>query len=141
MTLNDFMHTESYEEYLDALDRVLPEKIDRVTPIHDFIIEVDNESLQQAKVSLDALDELIKNDRDKTINWIVKKNDAYLESGGEDNIVNNAPQINFPIGHLIEYYLLAYHPDGLVAYIKAIGIPGAKKYAKELNELYARISG
>jgi len=139
MTLNEFMHTESYANYLDALDLVLPEKIDRVTPVHDFIIEVDNESLQHAAVSFDELDALIKNDREKTIAWIVKKNEKYLETGGEDNIVNKAPQINFPIGHLIEYRLLERNPEGLVDYIKAIGIPGAKKYAKELSTLYAEI--
>lgn len=139
MTLNEFMHTESYAQYLDALDLALPEKIDRATPVHDFIIEVDNESLQHAAVSFDELNELITHQREKTIAWIIKKNETYLESGGEDNIVNKAPQINFPIGHLIEYRLLERNPDELVNYIKAIGIPGAKKYAKELSNIYATI--
>jgi len=44
--------------------------------------------------------------------------------------------INFPLGHLIEYFLILKKPENLVGYIRSIRIPGAKKYAKEIKRIF-----
>lgn len=140
MTLEDFMRTESYVKYLDELDKALPEKIDRVSKIHEVIMEVEKESLECASVSPEELDELIRKHPYKTISYIIKKHENFFEpDGGEDNIFNKPPQLNYPIGHLIEYYLLLNTPEDLQKYIKGIGMPNAKKYAKELTDIYSSI--
>ncbi|NBF11944.1 hypothetical protein GV818_25175 [Pseudomonas sp. Fl4BN1] len=79
----------------------------------------------------------MSNHRRKTISYAVNKYKAYIEpDGGGENIVNEAPQINFPIGHLIEYFLILNHPERLVEYIKSSKIPSTKKYAKEINGIF-----
>ncbi|MBL6385276.1 hypothetical protein JNB38_28020 [Escherichia coli] len=65
---------------------------------------------------------------------------TYTEAnGGKDNIINQAPKINFPISHLIEYYLLSKRPNDLLDYVTKIRIPGSKKYVKEIGKIFSEI--
>lgn len=137
MALLNFMKSDFYTSYLNDLDKNMPISIDRETAIHSIIIKVMTASLENSSVSLDDIEWLINNHRHKTISYIVNKYKTYIEpDGGNENIVNEAPQINFPIGHLIEYFLILNHPERLVEYIKSSRIPSAKKYAKEINEIF-----
>ncbi|NIF24290.1 hypothetical protein F3J40_22205 [Pantoea sp. Acro-835] len=72
--------------------------------------------------------------------YIIKKQVTYREAnGGKDNIINLAPKINFPIGHLIEYYLLSKRPIDLLEYVTKIRIPGPRKYVKEIGVIFSEI--
>ncbi|HAT2607207.1 TPA: hypothetical protein I8235_000120 [Kluyvera intermedia] len=72
--------------------------------------------------------------------YILKKQETYTEpDGGKDNIINLAPKVNFPIGHLIEYYLLSRRPNDLLGYVTKIRIPGPKKYVKEIERIFSEI--
>ncbi|WP_178125107.1 hypothetical protein [Pseudomonas sp. Fl4BN1] len=137
MALLNFMKSDFYTSYMNDLDKEMPVSIDRETAIHSIIIEVITTSLERSSVSLDDMEWLMSNHRRKTISYAVNKYKAYIEpDGGGENIVNEAPQINFPIGHLIEYFLILNHPERLVEYIKSSKIPSTKKYAKEINGIF-----
>ena len=70
----------------------------------------------------------------------MKKQETYTEpDGGKDNIINLAPQVNFPVGHLIECYLLSRRPGDLLEYVTKIQIPGPKKYVKEIEKIFSEI--
>jgi hypothetical protein len=122
MKLTDFMQSDIYMSFLDDLEKSLSEKIDRKSKVHDVVIILMEKWLGYASLSFDDLCWVILNCRSTSINYIVKKQEAYTEpDGGKDNIVNQAPKVNFPIGHLIEYYLLSKRPDDLLEYIKKFG--------------------
>lgn len=140
MTLDEFMQSEDYVKYLDELDKVLPEKIDRTSRIDEVVIEIENDSLQYASVKPEELAELIKKDNGKTISYIMEKHEKFFEpDGGEDNITNKPPQLNYPVGHLIEYYLLSNKAESLLDYIRSVGIPNAKKYVSDLMRIYTQV--
>lgn len=140
MKLTEFMQSDIYTAFLDDLDKSLSEKIDRKSKVYGVIINLMEKWLEYASISYDELSWVILNHREESIDYIVKKQITYTEpNGGKDNIVNQAPGINFPIGHLIEYYLLSRRPNDLIEYVKKIQIPGPKKYVKEIEKIFSEI--
>lgn len=140
MKLTEFMRSDFYLSYLDDLDKKMPVKIDRVSIVQDIILKIEIDSLNYASLTLCDIKWLIENYRFKTMHYILKKQVKYTEpDGGKDNIVNLAPKINFPIGHLIEYYLLSKRPSDLLEYVKKIRIPGPNKYVKEIEKIFSEI--
>lgn len=137
MTLNDFMNEDFYRDYLLTVEERLSEKIDMKSKVSEIILNLENEFLEKAEVSLNDIKWLIENHREETAQYMVKKNEIYLEpDGGEEGIVNYPPTVDFPIGHLIEYFLILKKPEKLVDYIRSIRIPSAKKYAKEIKKIF-----
>lgn len=140
MRLIEFMQSDLYVNYLDDLDEKMSVKIDRVSTLHGIVEKIELDSLNYASLTLEDLKWLIENYRIKTINYILIKLEKYTEpDGGNDNIVNLAPKINFPIGHLIEFYILLKKPEELIGYIKKIRIPDAKKYGKEITSIFNEV--
>ena len=140
MTLKDFMNETFYREYLQVIEKNILEMIDMESEVHEIILNFENESLEKSGVSINDLKWLIENHCDKTSQYIAKKNAIYVEpDGGEEGIINDPPMVFFPIGHLIEYYLILKKPERLVDYLRSIHIPNAKKYAKEIKEIYDEI--
>ncbi|EHL9704203.1 hypothetical protein [Salmonella enterica] len=140
MKLTEFMQSDFYLSYLDDLDKEMLVKIDRASTVHDVIIKIELDSLNYASLTLDDLKWVIEKYRFKTICYILKKQEKYTEpDGGKDNIVNQAPKVNFPIGHLIEYYLLSKRPSDLLDYVTKIRIPDSKKYVKEIGKIFSEI--
>lgn len=138
MTLAEFMYSEDYNKYLDKLDgSLLLMKIDRAEEPHKVVIELQSRWLILAEVTPDDLLALVTNYEENTIKYMVQKQVAYTEpDGGEDNIVNHPPRIDFPIGHLIEFFILLKKPKELMGYLKAIRMPGPKKYASEITNIF-----
>jgi hypothetical protein len=137
MTLNDFMNEASYRDYLLIVEEKLSEKIDAELEVNEIVLNLLNEFLEKAEVSLSDLKWLLENHREETAYYIAKKYEMYHEpDGGEEGIINDPLMLNFPIGHLIEYYLILKKPEKLVDYIRSIRIPGAKKYAKEIKKIF-----
>lgn len=140
MKLTEFMQSDFYLNYLDDLDKEMPVKIYRVSIVHDVILKIELDSLNYASLTLGDIKWLIENHRFETMRYILKKQETYTEpDGGRDNIINLAPKVNFPIGHLIEYYLLSRRPNELLQYVTKIRIPGPKKYVKEIEKIFSEI--
>ena len=138
MTLNDFINEAFYRDYLITVEERLAEKIVEIDPKYiDIILNFENESLRKAGVSTDDLKWLIENHRGETAQYIAIKIKIFREpDGGEEGIVNLPPTIDFPIGHLIEYFLILNKPELLDGYIRSIHIPSAKKYVKEIKKVF-----
>ncbi|EJX0634496.1 hypothetical protein ODD08_004622 [Salmonella enterica] len=140
MKLIEFIQSDFYASYLNDLDEKMAIKIDRVSPLHRIIEKIELDSLNCASLTLDDLKWLIENYRLKTIHYIIMKLEKYTEpDGGKDNIVNLPPKVNFPIGHLIEFYILLKKQERLLDYIKEIRIPDSKKYTKEITKMFNEI--
>ncbi|EFB2839708.1 MULTISPECIES: hypothetical protein [Escherichia] len=140
MRLAEFMQSDIYVDFLNDLDKSLSEKIDRKSKVYDVVVNLMEKWLEYASMSFDDLHWVISNCRSDSISYIVKKQVTYTEAnGGKDNIINQAPKINFPIGHLIEYYLLSKRPNDLLDYVTKIRIPGSKKYVKEIGKIFSEI--
>ena len=104
MRLAEFMQSDIYVDFLNDLDKSLSEKIDRKSKVYDVVVNLMEKWLEYASLSFDDLRWVISNCSSDSISYIVKKQVTYTEAnGGKDNIINQAPKINFPISHLIEY--------------------------------------
>ena len=137
MSLHDLIDEAFYREYLLTVEKKLSKTINMESKIHEIVLEEEQESLIKANVSINDLKWLIENFSAETARYMAKKYEMYIEpDGGKEGIKNEPPMANFPIGHLIEYYLILKKPEGLVDYIRSIHIPNAKKYAKEIKEIY-----
>lgn len=138
MTLVEFMHSENYNKYLDKLDdSLLLMKIDRAEEPHKIVIELQSRWLTFAGITSDDLLALITNYEENTIKYIVQMQVAFTEpDGGVDNIVNYPPQIDFPIGYLIEFFILLKKTKELMEYLKVIRMPGPKQYANEIKNIF-----
>ena len=140
MKLTEFMQSDFYVSYLDDLDERMSIKIDRISTLHGIVEKIELDSLNHASLTLEDLKWIIDNYRVRTIHYILIKLKKYTESdGGDDNIVNLSPKINFPIGHLIEFYILLKKPEELFDYIKKIRIPDARKYVKEITNIFNEV--
>ncbi|WP_017349671.1 MULTISPECIES: hypothetical protein [Pantoea] len=140
MNLIEFMRSDIYVDFLNDLDKSLSEKIDRNSKVYDVVVNLMEKWLEYASLSFDDLNWVILNCRSESIKYIIKKQVTYREAnGGKDNIINLAPKINFPIGHLIEYYLLSKRPIDLLEYVTKIRIPGPRKYVKEIGVIFSEI--
>ena len=137
MTLNKFMNEAYYRDYLLIVEEKLSEKIDTKTEVYDVVLDLLNGWLGKAEVSLFDLKWLIENYREETACYIAKKIEKYREpDGGPEKIINLPLTREFPIGHLIEYFLILKKPERLAGYLNSIRIPGVKKYAKEIKEMF-----
>jgi len=137
MTLNNFMKEAFYRDYLRIVEEKLSQRIDMESEYYELNLKSDMEYLKMAKMALTDLKWLIENHREETALYIAKKIEMYLDpDGGENEIVNYPPMIDFPILHLIEYFLILKNPESLVEYIQSIRIPGAKKYVKEIKKIF-----
>ncbi|WP_424411694.1 hypothetical protein ACPEER_04375 [Pasteurella sp. PK-2025] len=99
----------------------------------------------------DALN-LLKNDEATFVNFAlmkmqkfenVKINEEYPSNEKtdveDDNEIILGYSKIFLLLYLIEYFLLKTKPSELGFYLKTIRVPQAKKYEKELKEIYSKI--
>jgi len=61
------------------------------------------------------------------------ENDSHVYEGG------NVYCLGFLLGYATEYYLLKFKPAELIIYLKAIKMPHARQYVKELEKIYNSI--
>ncbi|MCE5985655.1 hypothetical protein LVV83_01225 [Pseudomonas sp. LM20] len=138
MILPELMQSDIYISLLDDLDKYTPEKIDRKSKVHEAIITLMGKWIQHASLSCEDLQHTILDHRQHLLAYIIKKQAAYTEpNGGKDNIINQAPKVNFPISHIIEYCLLSKRPSELPEYITKIRIPAPRQYAREIEIIFS----
>jgi len=136
MTLDELTRSDCYVSYLHELENEILKKID-ISKMEPVLIKIYNMYMDTAGISAEDLKWLIENCRGQSIFFIKNKHMTYFEpDGGEDNIINEPLKLNFPIGHLIEFFLMLNKPERLIDYIKSIRIPNANKYAKEITDIF-----
>ncbi|MDX5698223.1 hypothetical protein SGP15_24735 [Brenneria sp. L4-2C] len=141
MTLDEFTRSDYYISYLHELESAILKKI-HILEMEPVLMKIYNRYIDAAGISAEDLKWVIENRRKQSIFFIKNKYMTYFEAdGGEDNIVNEPLKLNFPIGHLIEFFLILDKPEKLIEYIKSIRIPNAKKYAKEITSIFNKAQG
>jgi len=137
MKIFELMQSTPYTALLDRLDRHIPERIDRKSKVHDSIITLMERWMQHASISCDELLHTALNHQDHLASYITKKQYTYREpNGGRDNIVHDAPKMNFPIGHIIEYHLISNRTTALLEYMVKIRMPNPRQYTMEIEAIF-----
>ncbi len=124
--------------------------------IHTIYLNKFDENLSKAKISYEYINSILENnlDLEKVSNYIVKKLIKYDgvdeqeypdgEEPDEDEkdiiISDDGYSIVFLAFHLIEYCIIKQDRNHIEDYVKAIRIPNAKKYAKEILKIYDEVN-
>lgn len=138
MTLEELLTCATWRAYLHALDaHLVHERFNHDGPVEPVMVDIQEEWMDHANVSADALLALIDAERTQTFHYIGQKLAAYSEAdGGADNIVTEPANLHMPVGHLIEYYLHQADPAGVISYLKKIRMPGARAYAVKTAAMF-----
>ncbi len=118
----------------------------------DVLAELDNNRVAKAGVEVSDIVELLDSDYIQIVNFaigkLVKFHNAKIDEEypkGEEvekedcNEVHGNYVISFLLMYLLEYYFLKNNPSELESYLKAIRVPNAKKYSRELNKIYSNL--
>jgi hypothetical protein len=149
-TLVDLVNSTNYNVLLENVrSRIEIEINDDIPPVvWNFSIK----GLSLADVKTDELKSLIELHTDSISAYVEVKLRKYsddteqeypkgYEVEKEDDKVVNLPFYkNFLIGYLLEYWILKENPLEIEKYVRAIRIPNAKKYAKEITVIYNDIN-
>ena len=145
--VRDFVKSESYINLLNKTILTLQLDFSDEEPSSQmFNIEAD--SINKSNIGLDKLLTLCVEDVDKLIRYVELKLlnieddvDEYNEDEEDKDVLIEEQPFNktFLIGYLIEFFFLKNDPKGIDNYLKAIRIPGYKKYAAELKDIYGQL--
>ncbi len=140
------------EIYAKAIQEICQSVQIKIYPgYEELLLKIDSEELERAMISVDDLESILLTDYQKIISFaaakIVKfgKEEAIQEypegeepdeDDKDDNIIHHGYSKGFLLLYATEYFILKYKPDTLAHFLKISRIPQAKKYAKELNDLY-----
>lgn len=137
MILYEFLHSNIYNKYISTLEKEMTISIDKNSTFYKNMMGFYDMCLNEAAVTIDDLNWLIAHYPKETINYIIRKYNTFLEpDGGKDNIKNLPPLIDFPIIHLIEFFLILKDSSNIKKYIKFINIPKSKSYMFEINRIF-----
>lgn len=137
MILYEFLHSNIYNKYISTLEKEMTISIDKNSTFYKNMMGFYDMCLNEAVVTIDDLNWLIAHYPKETINYIIRKYNTFLEpDGGKDNIKNLPPLIDFPIIHLIEFFLILKDSSNIKKYIKFINIPKSKSYMVEINRIF-----
>jgi len=117
------------------------------------MLNIDVNNLRAAKLDAQALENILETDLNEITKYAVLKIGTVKDDGeqeypegeepdedDEDEVIETLPYYkDFLVGMIIEYILLKQKPSELAAYLKALRIPGAKKFEKELKDIYSNI--
>lgn len=145
--VRDFVKSENYINLLNKTILTLQLDFSDEEPSSQmFNIEAD--SINKSNIGLDKLLTLCVEDVDKLIKYVELKLlnieddvDEYNEDEEDKDVLIEEQPFNktFLIGYLIEFFFLKNDPKGLDGYLKALRIPGYKKYAAELKDIYGQL--
>ena len=126
-------------------------KLDISDSIPEIIYTYDIRDIQAANISTSEILHTIETDFERIKNFVVAKMRALKGEVEEQEYSPDEPPDkddkpgasiklpyyrNFLIIYFIEYLILRDRPESLVNYLKAIRIPNAAKYGKQLKEIY-----
>ncbi|WP_276379043.1 hypothetical protein [Flavobacterium sp. H4147] len=149
-TLVDFVNSTTYDVLLENVKLRINIEIDDNIP--DVVWGFSIKELNLANVTVDDLKSLIELHTDSISAYVEIKLKKYSDDieqeypeGYEpeeenDEIVNLPFYKNFLIIYLAEYWILKENPKEIENYVRALRIPYAKKYAKEITVIYNDIN-
>ncbi len=139
----------SSQDYINAVDVIRDAlRLDIEYDVYDVSLDLDVKSLQAADLSVDEIISVLAVDANNIVRFSVLKfrglagdnNDGEfpsdeLQAADEvSEVVETHPmQIDFLIAYIVEYILVSAYPEKLLAYLKELRIPYAKKYAAQLH--------
>jgi hypothetical protein len=151
-SFDTFIGSDIYEK---AIELVKNKAQIEISQEYEKVKFIELDSLEKANITINEIENILKSDFEKIIDFIVIKWNLYKDEEddggeyplGEEPDESDKPVLierhpfykSFMVGYIVEYYLLKNKPKELLQYIKKIRIPYAKKYEKELKELYNKI--
>lgn len=143
MTIESFLNEPQYFEFLININSEL-KKHARSEIVLDlipekFCLDMAKEFLEIAHVTITDIRNLLQTNQHSAAIYVAKKMEKYQTAETDakaDEMVKYQPASRvMPIGHLIEFLLIKSNDD-ILKYLNHIGIPGAKKYEKEIKKIY-----
>lgn len=141
---------EIYISTVNKITELTNEKISR--EVYMTEIQLAKEFIKYANESEENIIRFLKENNQEVVNFSVKKiqlitdnneqdeNDDYiLEDDEDDETISLGLSKTFLVDDIIELILIKKGDDSLEKYLKKIRIPNAKKYAKELQDIYDSI--
>jgi hypothetical protein len=145
------INSNQYQSLIDNIQKKIKLKI--LNDYQDTVASRDEQKIEIARLSEKEIFDVIDNQKDSFLKFVLLKiqkfenmkiDEEYPEGEEQNDDEDNNETIigyskSFLLLYLIEYYLLRYNPIGLLDYLKSIRIPNAKKYEKELKEIYGKL--
>ncbi|MGC7560391.1 hypothetical protein ACPEEL_03715 [Pasteurella sp. PK-2025] len=144
------INSEQYQNLISSIQKKTKLKI--LNEYKDATANRDCQKMKLANLLADDALNLLKNDEATFVNFAlmkmqkfenVKINEEYPSNEKmdveDDNEIILGYSKSFLLLYLIEYFLLKTKPSELGFYLKTIRVPQAKKYEKELKEIYSKI--
>lgn len=148
--MKDIINSMQYQDLLNSVQEI--SKIKILDEYGYLLASRDEQNMKLANLSKEKLIKLIEIDKDLIIRFAIYKIDKFRNTkidqeypkGEEVEKENDNEKVlgysrRFLLMYIIEYYLLKSNPSELKRYLKAIRIPYASKYEKELKELYSKL--
>lgn len=148
-TLIDLVNSADYNALLEKVKAKIDIEIDNNGVIGNYYFT----RLNSANIKAKDLKAFIEVNADEISSFVEMKLRKYADDKEEEypegyepddekdnNIVILPFNKSFLIGYLIEYWILKENPREIENYVRAIRIPNANKYAKELLKMYSKIN-
>ncbi|MHC5310653.1 hypothetical protein ACYSNM_11415 [Myroides sp. LJL116] len=149
-TVKNIIDSSNYQNLLNSINKRTKIKI--YEHYRDTVAARDQEKLKMAHLSGDQAVSLLGSDEDIFTEFVLLKlqkfENAIIDQqyplGEEPEQENDNETVlgyskGFLLLYLIEYFLLKTNPSELGPYLKAIRVGNAKKYERELKEIYSKI--
>lgn len=144
------VNSDQYQSLIDVLAKRIKLKI--LNEYRDATAIRDEQKMEIAHLSDSQSIYLLEKDKDNFSKYVLLKMQKFENAkideefpigeeteSEDDNETILGYSRSFLLIYLIEYFLLKTNPSELESYLKVTRIPNAKKYEKELKEIYSKI--
>lgn len=146
----EIINSIQYQKIVDCIQKRTRLKI--LSEYRDAVAVRDEQKMGIANFSKADAMKLLEEDLEKFCRFTLYKMQKFEGTkideefpDGEDPEIENDNEVilgysrSFLLLYLIEYHLLKNNPEKLESYLKIIRIPNAKKYEKELRDIYSKL--
>lgn len=143
MNISELILTEQYLSFVKELNQYQNPKVNMDADLKklDILIDIEERCLAWANITCNDILWVIDNYKLEAIRFIVDCYNQFSKPEKEElsqNIEYLEPDLTFPIGHLINLYLIHNNMD-FKGYIKKLRVPKEKKYIDDLLKIYHTI--
>lgn len=146
--IEKIINSKAYTKVLEIVAKT--KKLNILSDYYSTLLKIAEKNLNKSKLSIDDLNEVLTLDQ-CFVYYVLKKieiidgrviEEEYpdgQEPDEDEKTVTTAvlgKSVTFIFDNMIEYYFIKNNPIELERYLKDIGIPNSKKYAKEICEVY-----
>jgi hypothetical protein len=149
-SIEKFISSELYQKAINEIIALTDIGVD--FEYEDVLKELDIKKLSIANLTVFDIEQILNYDYQKLISFSTNSIKKYHNKSVEqeypigeeveeenDNAVYGNYVISFFLIYIIEYYFLKNKPSELITYLKSSRIPQAKKFEKELKEIYNKM--